>query len=248
MKKIIIKATCISALLLSTQGWCGNTSVDLRFGHNIRSDVNDSRIKVMHQANNGFYFSVEAAQNHNDTFFGDTDRYNPDDKGLTEAAQEIETRWRFDLGNGFAVAPGMVTVFTASNTHYRPFIQGWKAFDNGLNLSARYRYNTVNDAHSDKELDGSGYTRRQSHQFDIWFAYNIGKFGMSYNPRFRWQDNVDQGTGDDTYWEHTVAFNYKLDDGWTPYVELVSLDKTYINNDGNHENDYAVRLGIVKQL
>ncbi|PRW44098.1 outer membrane domain protein [Enterobacter roggenkampii] len=36
----------------------------------------------MHQANNGFYFSVEAAQNHNDTFFGDTDRYNPDDKGL----------------------------------------------------------------------------------------------------------------------------------------------------------------------
>lgn len=108
MKKIIIKATCISALLLSTQGWCGNTSVDLRFGHNTRSDVNDSRIKVMHQANNGFYFSVEAAQNHNDTFFGDTDRYNPDDKGLTEAAQEIETRWRFDLGNGFAVAPGMV--------------------------------------------------------------------------------------------------------------------------------------------
>jgi hypothetical protein len=44
------------------------------------------------------------------------------------------------------------------------------------------------------------------------------------------------------------AFNYKLDDGWTPYVELVSLDKTYINDDGNHENDYAVRLGIVKQL
>lgn len=89
----------------------------------------------------------------------------------------------------------MVTVFTASNTHYRPFIQGWKAFDNGLNLSARYRYNTVNDAHSDKELDGSGYTRRQSHQFDIWFAYNIGKFGMSYNPRFRWQDNVDREPG-----------------------------------------------------
>ena len=142
----------------------------------------------------------------------------------------------------------MVTVFTASNTHYRPFIQGWKAFDNGLNLAARYRYNTVNDAHSDKELDGSGYTRRQSHQFDIWFAYNIGKFGMSYNPRFRWQDGVDQGTGDDTYWEHTVAFNYKLDDGWTPYVELVSLDKTYLTQDGNHENDYAIRLGIVKQL
>ncbi len=68
MKKTIIKATCISVLLLSTQGWCGNTSVDLRFGHNTRSDVNDSRIKVMHQANNGFYFSVEAAQNHNDTF------------------------------------------------------------------------------------------------------------------------------------------------------------------------------------
>jgi hypothetical protein len=237
MKNIIIKATCISALFISGQAWCGNTSVDLRFGHNTRSDVNDSRIKVMHQADNGFYFSVEAAQNHNDTFFGDTDRYNPDDKGLTEAAQEIETRWRFDLGNGYAVAPGMVTVFTAS-----------KSFDNGLNLSARYRYNTVNDAHSDKQLDGSGYTRRESHQFDVWFAYNIGKFGMSYNPRFRWQDNVDQGTGDDTYWEHTLAFNYKLDDGWTPYVELVSLDKTYINDDGNHENDYAVRLGIVKKL
>lgn len=67
-----------------------------------------------------------------------------------------------------------------------------EVFDNGLNLSARYRYNTVNDSHSDRELDGSGYTRRQSHQFDIWFAYNIGKFGMSYNPRFRWQDGVDQ--------------------------------------------------------
>ena len=45
-----------------------------------------------------------------------------------------------------------------------------------------------------------------------------------------------------------MAFNYKLDDGWTPYVELVSLDKTYLTQDGNHENDYAIRLGIVKQL
>ena len=40
----------------------------------------------------------------------------------------------------------------------------------------------------------------------------------------------------------------ELDDGWTPYVELVSLDKTYLTQDGNHENDYAIRLGIVKQL
>ena len=124
MNKPLIKLSLLSALLISSQGWCGNTSVDLRFGHNTNSEANDSRIKVMHQADNGFYFSVEAAQNHNDTFFGDTDRYSSDDKGVTEAAQEIETRWRFDLGDGYSVAPGMVTVFTSSNTHYRPFIQG----------------------------------------------------------------------------------------------------------------------------
>lgn len=242
------KTLLITTLLASLPAWCANTSVDLRFGHNTNSDANDSRIKVMHQADNGFYFSVEAAQNHNDTVFGDTDSQNKDDKGVTEAAEEIETRWQIPLGNGYSFAPGLTTVFTSTNTHYRPFIQGWKSFDNGVNISARYRYNTVNDSHSDHVLNSDEYTRRESHQFDLWFAYNIGKFGMSYNPRFRYQDGVDQGTGRDTYWEHTVSFNYKLDQGWTPYVELVSLDKTYVNDDGNHENDYAVRLGIVKQL
>ncbi|VEB92976.1 Uncharacterised protein [Citrobacter koseri] len=62
MNKPLIKLSLLSALLISSQGWCGNTSVDLRFGHNTNSEANDSRIKVMHQADNGFYFSVEAAQ------------------------------------------------------------------------------------------------------------------------------------------------------------------------------------------
>lgn len=66
--KNLIRTCSLSALLISSRGWCGNTAVDLRFGHNTNSDVNDSRIKVMHRADNGFYFSVEAAQNHNDTF------------------------------------------------------------------------------------------------------------------------------------------------------------------------------------
>lgn len=53
MNKPLIKLSLLSALLISSQGWCGNTSVDLRFGHNTNSEANDSRIKVMHQADNG---------------------------------------------------------------------------------------------------------------------------------------------------------------------------------------------------
>ncbi|WP_414641550.1 hypothetical protein [Buttiauxella sp.] len=77
------KIALLTSLIISNAAWCATTAVDVRFGHNTNSDVNDSRIKVMHQADNGFYSSVEAAQNHNDTFFGDTDRLNSEDKGLT---------------------------------------------------------------------------------------------------------------------------------------------------------------------
>jgi hypothetical protein len=80
----------------------------------------------MHQADNGFYFSVEAAQNHNDTFFGDTDRYNPDDKGLTEAAQRLKHAGASIWVMAYAVAPGMVTVFTASNTITVPLFRAGK--------------------------------------------------------------------------------------------------------------------------
>ncbi|MBE8365835.1 hypothetical protein IQA89_18370, partial [Leptospira borgpetersenii serovar Balcanica] len=119
---------------------------------------------------NGFYFSAEATQSHNESFFGDEDSRDGKEDGVTGVSQEIETRWQFPLGNCYSIAPGLTTVFTKTNTHYRPFIQGWKAFDNGINLAARYRYNTVNDAHSDRKLDSDEYPRRKSHQFDIWIA------------------------------------------------------------------------------
>lgn len=244
----ILKGLLCFSVIYSSFGWSGNTWVDVRAAHNVRADSNETRIKFMHQANNGFYFSAEATQSHNDSFFGDEDSRDGKDEGVTGVSQEIETRWQFQLGNGYSIAPGMTTIFTKTNTHYHPFIQGWKDFGNGINLSARYRYNTTNDAHSDKELNSDNYTRRQAHQFDIWIAWNIDRFGMSYNPRFRYQDGVDQGTGKDTYWEHTLAFSYKLDNDWTPYIELGSIDKTYIDSDGSHQNEFVGRLGITKKL
>ncbi|ELY3457085.1 hypothetical protein SMY44_003607 [Cronobacter sakazakii] len=247
MNNLLKVCLCIP-VIYSVSGWTGTTWVDVRGAHNIRADTNETRIKFMHQATNGFYFSAEATQSHNESFFGDEDSRDGKEDGVTGVSQEIETRWQFPLGNGYSIAPGLTTVFTKTNTHYRPFIQGWKAFDNGINLAARYRYNTVNDAHSDRKLGSDEYTRRKSHQFDIWIAYNIGRFGMSWNPRFRYQDGVDQGTGRDTYWEHTLAFSYKMDDDWTPYIELGSLDKTYVDDHGTHKNEFVGRLGITKKL
>ncbi|MFA0349806.1 oligogalacturonate-specific porin KdgM family protein, partial [Vibrio sp. 10N.222.55.C6] len=93
-----------------------------------------------------------------------------------------------------------------------------------------------------------GTTRGASNQFDIWLSKSFGDVGLMYNPRYRYQDGVDQGTGRDDYWEHTVMVNYKVNETWTPYMELVSVDETYVDSNGNRENDYAVRLGFVMNL
>jgi hypothetical protein len=42
--------------------------------------------------------------------------------------------------------------------------------------------------------------------------------------------------------------NYKVDETWTPYMELVSVDETYVDSNGNRDNDYAVRFGVVMNL
>ncbi|MDC5818962.1 oligogalacturonate-specific porin KdgM family protein [Vibrio europaeus] len=243
--------TLICAALLagaSTSAIAGETKLDVRFGYNTTSENRDSRVKFMHTFDNGFYFSAEAAQLHNDAYFGSNDANNPDKNGLQAAAQEFEASYKFNLNDDWYWSPGLVTVTTSDWTEYRPYLKLGTTFDNGVSMTGRYRYNWSNDANGKQYLDGSGTTRGASNQFDLWISKNIGDWGLMYNPRYRVQDGVDQGTGRDDYWEHTIMVNYKVDETWTPYMELVSVDETYVDSNGNRENDYAVRFGVVMNL
>ncbi|WP_028866018.1 oligogalacturonate-specific porin KdgM family protein [Psychromonas aquimarina] len=230
--------------LLSLPAAAGQTNLDVRFGYNTTSENKDSRVKFMHTFNNGFYFSAEAAQNHGDSYFSGNDAADDEKNGLIGSAQEFEGRYQFNVSEDWYVAPALVVVTTKDRTDYRPYVKTGTTFANGIDFSARYRFNYSNDANGKTYLDGSGTTRDSSHQFDIWVAKSIADWGLMYNPRYRFQDGVDQGTGRDDYWEHTIVVSKKMKDGWTPYMELVSVDQTYVDDSGEHKNDYAVRLGI----
>lgn len=233
---------------LAAPAMAGETKLDVRFGHNTNSDIKDSRVKFMHTFDSGFYFSAEAAQIHNDGYFAGNDSADSDKNGLKAAAQEFEATKKFQINDKWYWSPGLTMVTAPNWTDYRPYLKLGTSFDNGLSLTGRYRYNWSNDANGKNLLDGSGTTRGASNQFDIWLSKSIGDVGLMYNPRYRFQDGVDQGTGRDDYWEHTVMVNYKLNETWTPYVELVSVDETYVDDNGNRENDYAIRLGFVMNL
>ncbi|WP_108652810.1 oligogalacturonate-specific porin KdgM family protein [Dongshaea marina] len=237
---------CATALTLgTTPALAGDTKLDVRFGYNTTSENKDSRVKFMHTFNSGFYFSAEAAQSHNDGYFSGNDSNDPEIEGTRGTAQEFEANYKFELDNGWYITPALVTVLTSGRTDYRPYLKAGTSFDNGISFSARYRFNWSNDANGKTLLDGSGTTRDSSNQFDLWISKSIGDWGLTYNPRYRYQQGVDQGTGRDDYWEHTLVISNQLNETWTPYMELVSLDKTYVNSTGEHKNDYAVRLGVV---
>ncbi|MGF1682784.1 oligogalacturonate-specific porin KdgM family protein [Photobacterium minamisatsumaniensis] len=245
------KHTLICAALLASTAYptfAGETKLDVRLGYNTTSENKDSRVKFMHTFDNGFYFSAEAAQIHNDSYFGGNDSNDEDKNGLKAAAQEFEATYKFSINESTYWSPGLVLVTAPNWTEYRPYLKLGTSFDNGLSVTGRYRYNWSNDANGKTYLDGSGNTRGASNQFDLWLSKSVGDWGFMYNPRYRFQDGVDQGTGRDDYWEHTVMVNYQLNETWTPYMELVSLDETYVNEAGKREQDYAIRFGFVMNL
>lgn len=41
--------------------------------------------------------------------------------------------------------------------------------------------------------------------------------------------------------------NDKINETWTLYMELVSVDATYVDSDGNRESAYAVSMGGIKR-
>jgi hypothetical protein len=234
--------------VISASSVASETKLDVRFGNNTNSDIKDSRVKFMHTFDSGFYFSAEAAQIHNDGYFAGNDSNDPDTNGLKAAAQEFEATYKFQINEDWFWAPGLVLVTAPNWTEYRPYLKLGTVFDNGLSVTSRYRYNWSNDANGKNKLDGSGTTRGASNQFDLWLSKSFGDVGLMYNPRYRFQEGVDQGTGRDDYWEHTVMVNYQLNETWTPYMELVSVDETYVDENGKRENDYAIRLGFVMTL
>lgn len=241
--KALLCSTLAAVSALPT--FAGETKLDVRFGQNTASDIRDSRVKFMHTFDSGFYFSAEAAQIHGDGFFSGSDS---DTNGLKAAAQEFEATYKFEFGDDWYWSPGLVFVTAPNWTEYRPYLKLGKSFDNGVSLTGRYRYNWSNVDDGKNYLDGSGTTRGASNQFDLWVSKNFGDVGLMYNPRYRYQDGVDQGTGRDDYWEHTIMVNYKVNETWTPYMELVSVDETFVDVNGNRENDYAVRFGFVMSL
>ncbi|MDK1015132.1 hypothetical protein QMS73_18100, partial [Cronobacter sakazakii] len=81
MNNLLKVCLCIP-VIYSVSGWTGTTWVDVRGAHNIRADTNETRIKFMHQATNGFYFSAEATQSHNESFFGDEDSRDGKEDGV----------------------------------------------------------------------------------------------------------------------------------------------------------------------
>ncbi|ANW26779.1 hypothetical protein G3U99_20985 [Vibrio coralliilyticus OCN008] len=243
--------TLLCAALITTASvpaMAGDTKLDVRFGYNTTSENRDSRVKFMHTFDNGFYFSAEAAQLHNDSYFGGNDSNDDGKNGLQAAAQEFEATYKFNINEDWYWSPGLVMVTAPDWTEYRPYLKLGTTFDNGISMTGRYRYNWSNDENGKQYLDGSGTTRGASNQFDLWVSKSFGDWGLMYNPRYRFQDGVDQGTGRDDYWEHTVMVNYKVDETWTPYMELVSVDETYVDSNGNREQDYAVRFGVVMNL
>ncbi|WP_421683970.1 porin [Stutzerimonas urumqiensis] len=92
----------------------------------------------------------------------------------------------------------------------------------------------------DPEIPGRARQDQHTHRYDVWLGYAPGgRWSYEYNFAYFDTDYI-RYDGEESDYEQNIAFKYKLDDHWRPFVELGDVKVSSLEDD----RQMRIRVGI----
>lgn len=206
-------------------------ALDFREAYISGSKMFQTRLQISSVINDNIWFSYQNTINHGPHLAEFKSNYS-----------EVETAYTIPVTDKFSVIPDMVFNWGKAGTHIDPILKVSYQLQPDFSVMAGYRY-----YHNNYKAENiySVEERNNSHEYDLWFNWQVTKkVFLNYNPVFlQKQNDFRFGNGKKTMWQHTVYANYKYDDRWTPYIDLSDLGRA-----GNGDKEYRVRIGVKYSL
>ncbi|QPR29479.1 hypothetical protein I6G97_07930 [Edwardsiella hoshinae] len=227
MEKKIIALTLAAATLALPYTYAA-TTLDFRHEYADSTRIHKDRIAIIQSLDNGVSFYVDASvksggvNNEQDKFLSD----------LVTNAIEMGLSYNYKIDQNISLQPGIIFESGNDNAIYKPYLRAQYSFDNGLYLAGRYRYD-----YARKTQDGSN--DETTNRLDGYIGYRFADARLEYNYTQMYSDALKYNNKKTNY-EHNVAFAYKINQTFTPYIEVgnVAVNK----NSDARQTRYRVGL------
>lgn len=222
----VARTLALSALFFTVASQA--TTIDYRHEYADSSRINKDRIAVIHSFDNGVGFYVDASVKSGGVN-GEKDKFLSD---LVTNAIEMGLSYNYKLSDNITLQPGIIFESGTDLAIYKPYLRAQYKFDSGFYLAGRYRYDyarkTQNNVDDEKTNRLDGYIGWQFDQFRIEYDYT-----QMYSDAIKFDNKK-------TNYEHNVAFSYRINEMFTPYIEVGNVAVNQISND--RQTRYRVGL------
>lgn len=230
MKKLSLLCATVSLTMFSNSALAMNITdswLNFREAYMSGSDQFQTKIEYGMKVDDTLYFSIQNTSGQGDSLDEFNNRYN-----------EVESNYKIPLTSNIFFWPGFVFNWGSNGSAFDPYVKlGLQVTDNFM-LIAGYRYNQNN--YQSTDVYGN-QTEDANQEINLWADVNVtDRIWMEYNFTYHKRDSdFRYGNGTTENYEHTVALSYKVDDHFTPYIDVSQLDKA---SNGDDEN--RVRIGL----
>lgn len=183
-------------------------TLDYRHEYADSTRINKDRIAVIETLPSGIGFYVDASvksggvNNEQDKILSD----------LVTNAIELGASYNYKITDHVILQPGFIFESGSDTAIYKPYLRLQYNFDAGIYVAQRYRFDYARRTATNTDDE-------KTNRFDSYIGYSDNNFKLEYN--FTWMDS-DQIKFDDTKnnYEHNVAFAWKVNKTFTPYLEV----------------------------
>jgi hypothetical protein len=155
---------------------------------------------------------------------------------------EFTADYRYAIDSQWTIAPFVGLVAVENATTYRAGTRlGYKINDQ-FTLTGRYRYEArkLDRDQVDQDVPDRAKRDQHVHRFDAWLGYAPGgKLSYEYNFVY-FKADYTRFNGKKTDYEQNLAFKYKWDKRWQPYVEFGDVKVNSTDND----RQMRLRVGV----
>lgn len=218
---------CVTSLIMFSSS-INAATIDYRHEYADRARVNKDRIAVIETLPNGIGFYVDASVK-SGGIDGEQDKFLSD---LVTNAIELGVNYNYKITEHIVLQPGFIFESGQDTSIYKPYLKTQYNFDSGVYVAGRYRYDyarKTNANQSDEKVS----------RLDAFIGYKYDKLKMEYD--FTWMDsNQIKFDNKKTNYEHNIALSWKLNQSFTPYVEIGNVAvKSY-----SDERQTRYRVGL----
>lgn len=220
------KITTVIALVLASAS-ASAVTIDLRHEYTDDSKVQKDRLLISHRFANGFGLSLEgkvkSGGDQPDKAFND----------VVDNGDEYVVSYQFKATPDITLQTGLALETSSSKAIYKPYIRGQYAFDNGIYIAGRYRYEYTRDNSDGKEDE-------HVNRGDLWLGYKLQSWAFEGNYLYKKSEDYNRyNNGKDDY-ELNLKVAYSIDKNWKPYAELGNVS---VRNDSD-ERQTRYRVGL----